>query len=802
MIRRTLFSTILGGTIASLALSQQSLYIEKLNSVESFPKAPILRGAVSGSNLIAVASFDKIVKVYDGITLAERLSITGITNRVGSLSFTESGQYLVTSTSDGNVSQWNTKSGALEKSFTGFTNVISLSSLNENLFFTLGVDKTVKVFDASSGKTLGSVSSKEELTALSVHPQGRVFAVAAVSGEIRIFNIAQLVMTNVLADAKEKITILTFSRDGKYLAAGSASGNIFLWDAVGLAFKGKLSGQKQGISTLAFDPKSRWIVSASYDSTLKFYDVAKHIVLHSIPDTDAYYTVAAFIGGETLCAANTKGFIRTWRVLDAPPDSLPPTIAINHPVMGKEPLNIFAKGHEIKGMVYDESEIKEVTIQKLPVTLMPLSAAEEASLPKGFKGKRFAAVAKLDAVGINAIEVAATDKANNSAKQIVAFKRLSNEEAVELTNPANNSETDKITVQVQFKSWFDVASYSISVNLADLFTNQQPPYGFKAGDVITEEVPLVAGYNQLQLTIKSADGQRFTKTFGVTRKTSFATSLPPSGTIPGLSNRKESTTIGPQRWAVVVGISEYANSNIPKLQFADRDAQAFGEFLKTEEGGKIESDHMRVLINQDATVANVQDALYNFLGQAIDKDFVVIYFAGHGAPEPARPTNTYLLTYDANPSQLATTAFPMFRIKEVIERYISSKKIVVFSDACHSGAISVDFATRGLGVTEQNLFNQYLADLAKAKEGTIVFTASAAGEVSQEFPDLGHGAFTYYLLEGMRGKADLDNDYTVTINELMQYVEEQVKRRTRGAQNPTRSQTSYDKDLPISYIQH
>jgi len=40
-------------------------------------------------------------------------------------------------------------------------------------------------------------------------------------------------------------------------------------------------------------------------------------------------------------------------------------------------------------------------------------------------------------------------------------------------------------------------------------------------------------------------------------------------------------------------------------------------------------------------------------------------------------------------------------------------------------------------------------DLSKTKEGIVVFTASAAGEVSQEFPDMGHGVFTYYMLEGL-----------------------------------------------------
>ncbi len=194
--------------------------------------------------------------------------------------------------------------------------------------------------------------------------------------------------------------------------------------------------------------------------------------------------------------------------------------------------------------------------------------------------------------------------------------------------------------------------------------------------------------------------------------------------------------------------------------------------------------------------------MLNFLGQAIDTDLVIIYFAGHGMPEPSRPQNTYLLTYDTDPNILGTTAFPMWQIQDVLGRYINAKRIVVFSDACHSGAISVNFATRGLGVAENNLVNQYLTDLAKSKEGTVVFTASAAGEVSQEFPDLGHGVFTYYLLEGLQGRADYNNDYVITINEIMQYVEEQVKRKTKGAQNPTRSQTTYDKELTIATIAH
>ena len=54
----------------------------------------------------------------------------------------------------------------------------------------------------------------------------------------------------------------------------------------------------------------------------------------------------------------------------------------------------------------------------------------------------------------------------------------------------------------------------------------------------------------------------------------------------------------------------------------------------------------------------------------------------------------------------------------------------------------------------------------------------------------------------MQGEADINNDYTVTIGELMDYVEDNVKRQTKGNQHPTRNQGNYDKDMTISLVPH
>lgn len=422
--------------------------------------------------------------------------------------------------------------------------------------------------------------------------------------------------------------------------------------------------------------------------------------------------------------------------------------------------------------------------------LIYLNGAKEA--------KQFSKIVRLDSIGLNRFEIIVKDKANNKASYVIDIQRLNKNQALEIVSPPNNSEVVDVSMPLRFRAWFDVAEYSISNNMIDIAVGQTPAKSLSIGDEITEYLSLLLGYNQIQISVTSKSGEKFSKILSLNR----VLTATPSTYKPSLATKVERVAGGPQKWAVVVGVSKYQNSGIPSLNYADKDAEALAEFLKRPEGGGYDAEHMKVLLNEQATLSNLKDALINFLGQAIDTDLVLIYFAGHGAPEPARKQNIYLLTYDSDPNALGTTAFPMWDIQTVLGRYINAKRIIVFSDACHSGNISVNFATRGVSVTEENLVNQYLMDLAKSKRGIVVFTASASGEVSQEFPEMGHGVFTFYLLEGMKGNADFNNDYTVTINELMQYVEEQVKRKTRGAQNPTRSQTDYDKDMTISIVPH
>jgi len=103
------------------------------------------------------------------------------------------------------------------------------------------------------------------------------------------------------------------------------------------------------------------------------------------------------------------------------------------------------------------------------------------------------------------------------------------------------------------------------------------------------------------------------------------------------------------------------------------------------------------------------------------------------------------------------------------------------------------------GVTVQaNETNQAILKLAYSP-GRISFTASEASEISHESRDWGggHGVFTYYLLEGLKCRADTNGDQLITLGEMIDYTSEKVRRATRNKQHLDISGT-FDRNMPMA----
>jgi uncharacterized caspase-like protein/tetratricopeptide (TPR) repeat protein len=253
------------------------------------------------------------------------------------------------------------------------------------------------------------------------------------------------------------------------------------------------------------------------------------------------------------------------------------------------------------------------------------------------------------------------------------------------------------------------------------------------------------------------------------------------------------------RWAVIVGISRYQDSDLD-LKYACRDAEEVHALVCTPEGGNFPAGRTRLLVDDGATTRALTQALRGFLMAAMSQDLVLLYFACHGGPDPRRPAGPlYLYTHDTDPADVAGTGLPMDDIDRSLRQVVRAERAVIVVDTCHSGGVGGGI--RAAGRAEAT--NRYLEALARARGGVAVLTSAEASEASEEDSRWGggHGVFTHYLLEGMRGAADGyrgTRDGIVSLGELFEYVRDQVQNATGGRQHPAIGTTAFDRGLPMA----
>ena len=119
---------------------------------------------------------------------------------------------------------------------------------------------------------------------------------------------------------------------------------------------------------------------------------------------------------------------------------------------------------------------------------------------------------------------------------------------------------------------------------------------------------------------------------------------------------------------------------------------------------------------------------------------------------------------------------PMWELRAAFETTIEGSA-VAFVDSCHSA---------GVGEGLQNLIHQEWSRLGYSKNRAVL-TASNINEYSRE-SDVwggGHGVFTYFVLRGLDGEADMNQDREISVGVLFDFVRKAVMGATEGLQTPT-----------------
>lgn len=309
----------------------------------------------------------------------------------------------------------------------------------------------------------------------------------------------------------------------------------------------------------------------------------------------------------------------------------------------------------------------------------------------------------------------------------------------------------------------------------------------------------VARLEPLALDLKEqlgleGEAQRFVAetTLPLSRDTVKVVAVGPGGTTEAVAAPRID-----ERWAVVIGIGKYQSPEIPELKYTTADAQAVYDFLTSPAAGPFEKDHIVFLKDEQATAAAMREALFVFLQKADWDDLVVIYYAGHGAPDPNRPDNLYLLPYDTDLRAMAATAFPMWDVKTALRRQIAAERVVVIADACHSAGTLQDVGA-GSPFGGSNLIAGGFAELFTPSR-RLSLTAADVNEFSLEDARWGgHGVFTYFLLEALKGDGDANGDGVVSFMEAYRFVADKVAEATKGRQNPQRAGFG---DVPLAVVE-
>ncbi|HEY9600799.1 MAG TPA: caspase family protein, partial [Allocoleopsis sp.] len=257
--------------------------------------------------------------------------------------------------------------------------------------------------------------------------------------------------------------------------------------------------------------------------------------------------------------------------------------------------------------------------------------------------------------------------------------------------------------------------------------------------------------------------------------------MPPVGIATSRSTHPSET--GPAKlWLLLVGVNRYQDECLPSLRYSSVDCQGLADALveATQEFAQKQVKIHHDFASQPPNLATVRASLKQISTAARPQDTVLIYFSGHGMLEP-NTEQAVLCLADTQKDNLLETGLRVQELLQLLGNCAAHQQLV-WLDACHSGGMTLRGATQEpkveplLNPTPQLV--EVLQQRAAKSKGFYALLSCDRGQQSWEFPELGHGVFTYYLMRGLRGEAadsqgaiDADGLYRYVYHQTLQYID-------------------------------
>ncbi|WP_017317996.1 caspase family protein [Mastigocladopsis repens] len=238
-------------------------------------------------------------------------------------------------------------------------------------------------------------------------------------------------------------------------------------------------------------------------------------------------------------------------------------------------------------------------------------------------------------------------------------------------------------------------------------------------------------------------------------------------------------------WILLVGVNEYQDESLPSLRYPALDCQGLGEALSK---ATQRFPNKEVIVHHDfatkpPTLEMIRGSLQKIVSQSQSQDSILLYFSGHGMLEP-NTQQAVLCLADTRKDDLLCSGLGMQELLQILGATRANQQLVCL-DTCHSGDMRlVENSGRARDATiPETLPNpttqmmDVLRQRASQSKGFCALLSCDQGQKSWEFPELGHGVFTYYLMRGLLGEAadshgliEADGLYKYVYRQTLQYI--------------------------------
>ncbi|OUC14859.1 MAG: hypothetical protein B0A82_11125 [Alkalinema sp. CACIAM 70d] len=268
------------------------------------------------------------------------------------------------------------------------------------------------------------------------------------------------------------------------------------------------------------------------------------------------------------------------------------------------------------------------------------------------------------------------------------------------------------------------------------------------------------------------------------------------------SSQPKSNNQPAKLWMLLIGVNEYQDATLPALQYSAIDCQSLGDVLTEVVSSSFATCDASIyhdLAEQLPVVAPIQQSLLKIQQQANAQDTVLIYFSGHGVLAGSQQ-EAVLCLHDTDLDQPTETGLSIHALLQTLSACAAHQQII-WLDACHSGGMTL----RGLPINPAAQLVDVLQKQVKKSQGLYALLSCDRAQQSWEFPELGHGIFTYFLMKGLQGEAanphgliDVDSLYKYIYHQTLRYVDQTNQQlRLVNQQKRSRGESKLQAEYPL-----